>query len=742
MGADKPAGGAGHPPATDPVPGTRQAPASPAPRPRPPAPGLPGAATGAGSAGRPAQPQHLPSLTPRTAAASPAPGLPPSQHARHASLRIRTDSAGHEAAPARQPQSARGPGPHSDVRPPPAPAPIVPSATESAAGSAPRPAIDGMSPVVIKRTTSFSQRIHNFLHRDRPHRHAPPATPTIAYRTPTTQTQSAATSANPSATVSADNSPPAGASPCASSANMAGDFATATATARPPAPAPAPAPDPGPYRPQRTHRPVPDSKVFAVSQASLRSVNPRGSQIDQVTASMRRLSSMAGAPPPGHPVSREPSQNTLHQPHPPPPPLPPPPPPEEAPSAAAAGAEPRSPAAGEPESEPGSVLAGKTLLAKPPHAASRDADSDTDGDGAPASPGPRERLAAGASRDLSATAHKKAAPVYSTHKATLNQFGRQTKVIGAGTGGTVRLLQGATLDARPPSLRSGPPSSHHGDDDPCAYAPCEHKLFAVKEFRKRRADETPRAYMKKVTSEFCIGSSIHHENVIETLDLIFEGERVYEIMEYCPHDLFTFVASANMGLDETFCWFKQVCQGVQYLHRIGIAHRDLKLENCLLTDHGIVKIIDFGCATVYKTPFQKEPSQVVGVTGSDPYIAPEVLLSRRQLPYYAHTADIWSVGIMYMCMTLLKFPWRIADTETDRSYGAYIRDWPRGREKLFAQLPTLRHDGKSVIEGMVYPDAKGRLTMDQVMDSRWMKEIDVCHATYAAKSHAHHMEVT
>ncbi|KAJ2564651.1 serine/threonine protein kinase [Coemansia sp. RSA 1836] len=392
-----------------------------------------------------------------------------------------------------------------------------------------------------------------------------------------------------------------------------------------------------------------------------------------------------------------------------------------------------------------SALAGTTLLPPPlSH---------------PPSPSPaydetKRRLAAGATHDPNApsaaagtppesglaTPQKKAMPVYSTHKATLNQFGRQTKVIGKGTGGTVRLLQGVDVDARPPSLRSGPPSHCGEDAEPGVYIPSEHRLFAVKEFRKRRPDETPRAYMKKVTSEFCIGSSIHQENVIETLDLIFESDRVYEIMEYCPHDLFTFVAMGDMDLDETFCWFKQVCQGVQYLHKIGIAHRDLKLENCLLTERGIVKIIDFGCATVYKTPFQKEPSKVVGVCGSDPYIAPEVLLSRRQIPYYAQVADIWSVGIMYMCMTLLKFPWRIADTETDRNYGSYIREWPRGREKLFAQLPKLRHDGQKVIEGMVYPDAKGRFTMEEVMESEWMKEVDVCHSSFPAKAHTHCMK--
>ncbi|KAJ2156098.1 serine/threonine protein kinase [Coemansia sp. RSA 552] len=648
------------------------------------------------------------------------------RHARHASLRIRTDSAKHDVSLPQQPKTA-------GVKPPP---PQPQSPAPKSAG-----AVSGITPIVIKRNTSFSQRLHNLLHRDKPQKHSPAAptgsgigTPTIAYRTPTMQTQSTDASATPSASASASNSPPGGGSPHASVASMAKDSSA--------------------YHAQRGFEPVPEDKVFAVSNVSLRTVQHHGTQIrksfDPQQRSRDSSPSTVGEPErsmrgvsiastgdvsreaSAHSVSREPSQNTLHQYQ----------------SAAedahgapggtlAAGAGVRDAAAPPPESRPepqkagSAALAGQTLPARP--TAADIADN-------------RERLAAGTTRDLHATpaaaeaaavSHKKPCPVYSTHKASLNQFGRQTKVIGKGTGGTVRLLQGAELDTRPPSLRSGPPSSH--PDEP-AYKPREHKLFAVKEFRKRRDDETPRAYMKKVTSEFCIGSSIHQENVIETLDLIFEGDRVYEIMEYCPYDLFTFVAMGNMDLEETFCWFKQVCQGVQYLHRIGIAHRDLKLENCLLTERGVVKIIDFGCATVFKTPFQKEPSKVVGVCGSDPYIAPEVLMSRRQLPYFAQVADIWSVGIMYMCMTLLKFPWRIADTDADRNYGSYIRDWPRGREKLFAQLPKLRHDGKATIEGMVYPDTKGRSTMDQVMESQWMKEIDVCHMNHPARSHTHRMK--
>ncbi|KAF8941318.1 serine/threonine-protein kinase HAL4/sat4, partial [Haplosporangium bisporale] len=46
------------------------------------------------------------------------------------------------------------------------------------------------------------------------------------------------------------------------------------------------------------------------------------------------------------------------------------------------------------------------------------------------------------------------------------------------------------------------------------------KLFAVKEFRKRRKNETEKEYVKKLTSEFCISSTLHHENIVETVDLV------------------------------------------------------------------------------------------------------------------------------------------------------------------------------------------------------------------------------
>jgi hypothetical protein len=164
------------------------------------------------------------------------------------------------------------------------------------------------------------------------------------------------------------------------------------------------------------------------------------------------------------------------------------------------------------------------------------------------------------------------------------KYGKIGKVIGSGAGGTVRLI----------------------------FRESDQKQFAIKQFRKRKPQETERAYVKKLTSEYCLGSTFHHPNIIETLDIIQEGENYYEIMEFAKHELFTAVMSGAMERDEIACCFRGVAEGVAYLHEMGVAHRDLKLDNCVMNERGIVKIIDFGCSMVYQLPFEKQIQMAKG----------------------------------------------------------------------------------------------------------------------------------
>ena len=110
-------------------------------------------------------------------------------------------------------------------------------------------------------------------------------------------------------------------------------------------------------------------------------------------------------------------------------------------------------------------------------------------------------------------------------------------------------------------------------------------LFAVKEFRSQRALESQKDYIKRITSEFTIGSCLNHPNIIKTIDLIQTNDQWCIVLEYLSGgDMMTFLLDHTLSSSETFFYFSQLLNGVRYLHQMGIAHKDLKPENCKLLE--------------------------------------------------------------------------------------------------------------------------------------------------------------
>lgn len=313
------------------------------------------------------------------------------------------------------------------------------------------------------------------------------------------------------------------------------------------------------------------------------------------------------------------------------------------------------------------------------------------------------------------------------------KYGSIGPVLGSGAGGSVRLMKRKS----------------------------DNTTFAVKEFRAKHVTETDREYSKKVTAEFCIGSTLHHPNIIETLDIIHEGGKTYEVMEYCPFDFFAVVMSGKMSKEEIGCSLKQILNGVTYLHELGLAHRDLKLDNCVVTYDGIIKIIDFGSSSVFRYPFESEVVLAHGVVGSDPYLAPEVLSLKK---YNPQSTDIWSLAIIFCCMTLRRFPWKVPRT-SDNSFllfstkpskeemDHYMSDnfsengpmptfnsnstqggtHAQSQHKIVIKGPwrllrLLPQESRPLIGKMLDLVPARRATMDDIWEDEWIKDLQMCTA--------------
>ena len=86
------------------------------------------------------------------------------------------------------------------------------------------------------------------------------------------------------------------------------------------------------------------------------------------------------------------------------------------------------------------------------------------------------------------------------------KYGKWGRVLGSGAGGTVRLIKASTKNGG--------------------------STFAVKEFRPKRQGESEKEYQKKVTAEFCVGSTLKHPNIIETVDIVTDHGHYYEVRHY------------------------------------------------------------------------------------------------------------------------------------------------------------------------------------------------------------------
>lgn len=300
----------------------------------------------------------------------------------------------------------------------------------------------------------------------------------------------------------------------------------------------------------------------------------------------------------------------------------------------------------------------------------------------------------------------------------VEKYGKCQEIVGRGAFGIVRI-------------------SHKRSDT-------GEQLFAVKEFR-RRPEENEKKYSKRLTAEFCISSSLRHPNVIHTLDLLQDAKGDYcEVMEFCAGgDLYTLVlAAGKLEVNEADCFFKQMMRGVEYMHEMGVAHRDLKPENLLLTNHGALKITDFGNGECFRMAWESEMHMVTGLCGSAPYIAPEEYIDKE---FDARAVDVWATGIIYMAMRTGRHLWRVAKKEDDEFYERYLEG--RRDEEGYAPIESLHRVSfgnpplvetranwasqarcRNVIYSILDPNPGRRITASQVLKSEWGREIKLCTA--------------
>lgn len=140
-----------------------------------------------------------------------------------------------------------------------------------------------------------------------------------------------------------------------------------------------------------------------------------------------------------------------------------------------------------------------------------------------------------------------------------------------------------------------------------------------------------------------------HSNIIKLIDLFESSENYFIVLEFMAgKDLFDYIAKRDFMLQEerAKAIIFQIMLGVNYLHSYGIVHRDLKLENIMMSDQretALPKIVDFGLSKIIGP--NETATEPFGTLG---YVAPEVLMKQP----YTFSCDIWSMGcILYALLS-------------------------------------------------------------------------------------------
>ncbi|KAJ8064571.1 hypothetical protein OCU04_006900 [Sclerotinia nivalis] len=235
------------------------------------------------------------------------------------------------------------------------------------------------------------------------------------------------------------------------------------------------------------------------------------------------------------------------------------------------------------------------------------------------------------------------------------------------------------------------------------------------------ADLMRKTYLREV----CILSKLNHPNIISIEKAFLSNDRLYMFTELAAAgDLYTYFDSCDNRLGDGHARLitRQIALALEYLHSKGIAHRDIKMENILITNTDVgsrVILTDFGLAN----HTDKSTGRLFSSVGTEGYVAPEIVGSDLSLSRgYTTAADMWSFGIL---------TWSLLTGESAIPRGRLsqleeidaTKNFISSDEKEAAQKWSYLHTrARSFLRGLLAIDAGQRMTAVQTVNHPWYKE--------------------
>ncbi|KAG0266125.1 serine/threonine-protein kinase KIN2 [Linnemannia exigua] len=209
---------------------------------------------------------------------------------------------------------------------------------------------------------------------------------------------------------------------------------------------------------------------------------------------------------------------------------------------------------------------------------------------------------------------------------------------------------------------------------------------------------------------------LHHPYIVSLYEVMVLPHHYYMILEHVDGGQMLDYIISHGKLKEKHArkFARQIASALDYCHRNSIVHRDLKIENILISKSGNIKIIDFGLSNLYSPR-----SHLSTFCGSLYFAAPELLNAKV---YTGPEVDVWSFGIVLYVLVCGKVPF------DDQSMPALHAKIKRG----FVEYPAwLSNDCRHLLSKMLVTVPSQRATMAEVLAHPWMnKSYDLPQPSY------------
>ncbi|THV03038.1 kinase-like protein [Dendrothele bispora CBS 962.96] len=246
--------------------------------------------------------------------------------------------------------------------------------------------------------------------------------------------------------------------------------------------------------------------------------------------------------------------------------------------------------------------------------------------------------------------------------------------------------------------------------------------FAVKLVHRDKESKTSAARVKSLWNEMKIlrrFKSDSHPSIISFYSFLLTPSYALITMAYHP-DLVTVQVSESHAR----VWFRYLLSAVEFLHKRGVVHNDIKPANILLSAKGVPILCDFGFAEAYDLNSDSAFHSKFAY-GTPEYLAPE---RARGIPHDTRKSDVWSLGITFFEILIGRTPFEESDQEQCLSQDDLQKYWSRTLRGKWVGTWKMSKGIERLIKRMLSPNADLRCTATEAMrDIYWMQDTTSSH---------------